>query len=63
MFWLIVLGCVFFVEGAPYFLSPKTVKQVATKVVEMQESSLRTMGFCLLAAGLLLVYLGTQARG
>ncbi|NIQ98195.1 MAG: DUF2065 domain-containing protein [Desulfuromonadales bacterium] len=63
MFWLTVLGCVIFVEGIPYFLSPRMVKQVALKVIEMRESSMRSMGFCLLAAGLGLVFLATHGRG
>ncbi|MFO7982736.1 MAG: DUF2065 domain-containing protein [Desulfuromonadales bacterium] len=63
MFWLTIFGCVLFVEGIPYFLSPKMVKQMAMRVIQMQESSMRTMGFCLLAAGLLLVFVATRLQG
>jgi uncharacterized protein YjeT (DUF2065 family) len=61
MFFLAVLGCVIFIEGIPYFLSPRMVKQVALRVLEMSESSLRIMGLCLLVSGLLFVFLATRA--
>lgn len=63
MFWLTVLGCVLFAEGIPCFLSPKMVKQVTLRVIQMEESPMWTMGFCLLATGLLLVFVATRLQG
>jgi hypothetical protein len=45
-------------EGIPYFCFPEQVKAFARKVPEIPEGTLRVIGFCLMIAGLLVVYLG-----
>ena len=57
-FFLCVLGMVMIVEGLPYFAFPDKMKFWVTKLLEMPERSLRSMGLVLMAAGLLLVYIG-----
>ncbi|MBW1988879.1 MAG: DUF2065 domain-containing protein [Deltaproteobacteria bacterium] len=55
-FLLCVLGVVMILEGMPYFAFPSKVKSVMREVANMPDSSLRVLGFVLMAAGLALVY-------
>ncbi len=57
-FFLCVIGMVMIFEGLPYFAFPERMKAWVQKVVEMPESTLRSMGMILIGIGLLLVYLG-----
>lgn len=57
-FFLCVLGMVFIVEGMPYFAFPAKIKIYLLKVVETPDTTLRSLGFAAILAGLLLVYLG-----
>jgi len=59
-FFLCVLGMVMILEGFPYFAFPEKMKIWIQKVLEMPEAALRRFGFFLMAAGLLLVYLGRK---
>lgn len=54
-FVLSVIGCVLFVEGMPYFLSPASLKKVMIQVLQTDESILRRLGFALMVSGLLTV--------
>lgn len=56
-FLLCVVGVVLVFEGVPWFLSPQGLKKVLRQLVALPDGSLRMMGFCLMMAGLLLVYL------
>ncbi len=57
-FFLVVLGVVMIIEGLPYFAFPERMKEVMRAVIEMPDSSLRKIGFTLMAAGLVIAYLG-----
>ncbi|MDA8137962.1 MAG: DUF2065 domain-containing protein [Desulfobacteraceae bacterium] len=59
-FLLCVIGMVMFVEGLPYFAFPEKMRPWLKKLLETPESSLRRLGFGLMAAGLLLFYLGSR---
>ncbi len=54
-FILSVIGCVLFVEGMPYFLSPSSLKRVMIQVLQTDERVLRRLGFTLMVCGLLTV--------
>ena len=56
-FFLCVLGVVMIVEGLPYFAFPERMKEVMRAVIEMPEATLRKIGFGLMAAGLVIVYI------
>jgi uncharacterized protein len=61
--FLSALGLMMVFEGIPYFCFPKQVKAFARKVPEMPDSTLRVIGFCLMMAGLLVVYFGGGTNG
>jgi len=50
-------------EGIPYFCFPKLVKSFAKKVPDIPDGTMRTIGFFLMMAGLLMVYLGGGTNG
>ena len=54
-FLLAVFGCFLFFEGIPYFLSPQSLKKVMLQVIQMDDATLRRIGFTLMVTGLLLV--------
>lgn len=56
--FLSALGLMMVFEGIPYFCFPTQVKSFAQKIPEIQNTTLRVIGFCLLALGLLVVYFG-----
>lgn len=53
-----VVGMVMIVEGLPYFASPEKMKAWIMKLTAVPDASLRRMGFGLMVAGLILVFLG-----
>ncbi len=57
-FFLCVLGVVMIVEGLPYFAFPERMKEVMRAVIEMPDGTLRMIGFGLMAAGLVIAYIG-----
>ena len=57
-YFLCVIGMVMIIEGLPYFISPEKMKIWMQRIVETPASSLRRLGFGLMVAGLVLVYLG-----
>lgn len=48
-------------EGIPYFCFPDKVKELARKLPEIADGTLRFIGFSLMLMGLLIVYLGKKA--
>ena len=56
--FLSAVGLMMVFEGIPYFCFPEQVKAFARKVPEIPGGTLRVIGFCLMMAGLLVVYLG-----
>ncbi len=59
-FFLCVVGMVLVFEGLPYFAIPDKMRVMVQKLFEMPDSTLRGFGFCMMAAGLFLVYLGKR---
>jgi uncharacterized protein len=57
-YFLCVIGMVMIVEGLPYFGFPDKMKAMMRMVIELPENTLRIFGFVLMAAGLLIVYIG-----
>jgi len=57
-YFLSVVGMVMILEGLPYFAFPEKMKPWLLKLIETPDGALRRLGFGLMAAGLLLVYLG-----
>ncbi len=57
-FFLCVLGMVMIVEGLPYFAVPEKMKVWIQQVLEMPTRVLRAFGLILMAAGLVLIYIG-----
>ncbi len=58
--FLCVLGLVMIIEGLPYFAFPEKMKGWLLKLAKTPDGVLRQLGFGLLLAGLLLVYLGRR---
>ena len=56
--FLMVLGMVFVIEGAPYFISPEKWKALIAMILEMDGRSLRIIGFGMMVFGIFLIYLG-----
>jgi uncharacterized protein YjeT (DUF2065 family) len=56
----LALGTAMFLEGLPYFLSPRAVRSTMRFVSRLQDGSLRLVGIALMAAGLLVAYLATR---
>ena len=52
------LGLLLIFEGLPYFLSPRGMKEIVSKIPELSDSTLRTIGVLAILAGLALVYFG-----
>lgn len=60
-FFFCVMGMVMIVEGLPYFISPRKMRQMVTMILEMPEGTLRRFGFIMMLAGLAVVYLAMEA--
>jgi uncharacterized protein YjeT (DUF2065 family) len=59
-YFLCVIGMVMFLEGLPYAAFPEKMKKMLRSILTMPSSSLRPLGFVLMAAGLCLVFLGRR---
>lgn len=59
-FFLCVIGMVLVVEGLPYFAFPDKMRAWVKVLFDMPDRSLRGVGLAMMAAGLLLVYLGRR---
>lgn len=49
------IGFLMILEGTPYFISPKGVKDVAQFIQSVEEEALRMFGFILMLGGLAVV--------
>jgi len=54
---LAALALVLIIEGLLPFLSPSKLKAVYQSVMQMPDKSLRAMGLCSMAAGLVILFL------
>lgn len=55
---LVALGLVMVVEGIPMFCFPDQLKELARKLPELENTTLRSIGLVLMLLGLAVVYLG-----
>jgi uncharacterized protein len=53
-----VIGMVFIIEGFPYFISPEKWKEAVTFILQVDNRTLRIIGFGMIFLGILLIYLG-----
>lgn len=51
---------VFIIEGLPYFVLPEKMKTYLVKISLLPDSTLRWVGICAIASGLLLLYFGRR---
>lgn len=58
--FITALGLAFILEGLPYFALPRGVKEWLRRASEMEDSTLRALGFVAMASGLILVYLAQK---
>jgi len=54
------LGLAMFIEGMPYFVSPRWMRRYLTVVQETSDPALRTAGFVLMVMGLVVVFFATR---
>ncbi|MEC7640623.1 MAG: DUF2065 domain-containing protein [Nitrospinota bacterium] len=52
------IGLMMVFEGVPFFCFPEKVKEIAQRLREISNATLRSVGFCLIILGLLVAYLG-----
>jgi len=57
-FFLTALGLMMIFEGIPYFCFPNQFKELARKIPETPNRTLRTIGLVIMFLGLGLVYFG-----
>lgn len=50
------LGIALFLEGLPWFISPRATRQAAEQMASMRDLPLRVVGLFLMAGGLLLAW-------
>ena len=62
-FILVALGLVMVVEGIPLFCFPDQLKELARKLPELENATLRSIGLVLMLLGLAVVYVGKGAAG
>ena len=58
---LVALGLMMVVEGIPLFCFPDQLKELARKLPELENTTLRFIGLVLMLLGLAVVYLGKGA--
>ena len=61
--FLSAFGLMMVFEGIPYFCFPEQGKAFARKIPDIPDNILRVGGFCLMMAGLLVVYFGGGTNG
>jgi uncharacterized protein YjeT (DUF2065 family) len=54
------LGLAMFIEGMPYFVSPRWMRRYLVVVQETSDPALRTAGFVLMVMGLVVVFFATR---
>ncbi len=55
---LVALGLIMVVEGIPLFCFPDQLKELARKLPELENTTLRSIGLVLMLLGLAVVYMG-----
>lgn len=60
---LVALGLVMVVEGIPLFCFPDQLKELARKLPELENSTLRSIGLIVMLLGLAVVYVGKGTAG
>ena len=60
---LVALGLVMVIEGIPLFCFPDQLKELARKLPELENTTLRSIGLVLMLIGLAVVYVGKGAAG
>ena len=58
---LVGLGLIMVVEGVPLFCFPDQVKELASKLPKLENTTLRSIGLVLMLLGLAVVYVGKGA--
>lgn len=58
---LVALGLIMVVEGIPLFCFPDQLKELARKLPELENTTLRSIGLVLMLLGLAVVYIGKSA--
>jgi uncharacterized protein YjeT (DUF2065 family) len=58
---LVALGLMMVFEGIPLFCFPDQLKELARKLPELENATLRTIGLIVMLLGLGVVYMGTIA--
>jgi len=51
------IGVAMILEGLPYFVSPSGVRSYLARILTMPDATIRTVGFLLMAGGLVVAYL------
>jgi len=57
---LLALGMAMFIEGLPYFISPRGVRRTMRSLYGLHDGPMRLLGLALMAAGLVIAYLATR---
>ena len=57
-YFLTAIGLMMIFEGIPYFCFPRQLKELAAKLPEVENRSLRVIGFFIMVTGLIVVYFG-----
>ena len=58
---LVGLGLIMVVEGVPLFCFPDQLKELARKLLELENTTLRSIGLVLMLLGLAVVYVSKSA--
>ena len=58
---LVALGLMMVFEGIPLFCFPDQLRELARKLPELENSTLRSIGLVLMLLGLAVVYMGKGA--
>jgi uncharacterized protein YjeT (DUF2065 family) len=58
---LVALGLMMVFEGIPLFCFPNQLKELASKLPELENATLRSIGLVVMLIGLAVVYIGTSA--
>jgi len=58
---LVALGLMMVFEGIPLFCFPNQLKELARKLPELENATMRSIGFVVMLLGLAVVYIGTSA--
>jgi len=58
---LVALGLMMVFEGIPLFCFPNQLKELARKLPELENATMRSIGFVVMLLGLAMVYMGTSA--